>query len=80
MATDRSKEARKMIDQFSSFLRITLEGDKTLFVSLGEEIETIESYLTVEKMRFHERLQLEINVPTDLSHISVPSLILQPIV
>lgn len=80
VATDRSKEAREMIDQFSSFLRITLEGDKTLFVSLAEEIETLESYLSVEKMRFHERLQLSIDLPNDLYNIMVPSLILQPIV
>lgn len=80
VATDRSKEARNMIDQFSSFLRITLDGDKGLFVTLAEEIDTIKSYLSVEKMRFHERLQLEINVPNNLSDILVPSLILQPIV
>lgn len=80
VATDRSREARNMIEQFSSFLRITLEGDKTLFVTLAEEIDTIKSYLAVEKMRFHERLQLEIDIADDLSDISVPSLILQPIV
>lgn len=80
VATDRSKEARKMIDQFSSFLRITLDGDKTLFVTLAEEIDTIKSYLAVEKMRFHERLKLEIDIDDDLADISLPSLILQPIV
>ncbi len=80
VATDRSKEARKMINQFSSFLRITLEGDEQLFVTLAEEVETIESYLAVEKMRFNERLQLEINIADEFANISVPSLILQPIV
>lgn len=80
VATDRSKEARKMIDQFSSFLRITLDGDKTLFVTLAEEIDTIKSYLAVEKMRFHERLKLKIDIDDDLADISLPSLILQPIV
>lgn len=80
VATDRSKEARKMIDQFSSFLRLTLDGDKTLFVTLAEEIDTIKSYLAVEKMRFHERLKLEIDIDDDLADISLPSLILQPIV
>lgn len=80
VATDRSKEAREMINQFSSFLRITLEGDKNLFVQLDEEIDAIEGYLSVEKMRFHERLQMKIDIPPHLSDIMVPSLILQPIV
>lgn len=80
VATERSKEARQMIDQFSSYLRITLEGDKNLFVSLDEEIEAIEGYLSVEKMRFHERLQMQIDIPEHLSDIMVPSLILQPLV
>ncbi len=80
VATERSKEAREMIDQFSSFLRITLEGDKDLFVQLDEEIDAIEGYLSVEKMRFHERLQMQIDIPSHLSDIMVPSLILQPIV
>lgn len=80
VATDRSKEARKMIDEFSSFLRITLDRDEQLFVPLIEEVETLKSYLAVEKMRFHERLQLEIIVPEALHDILVPSLILQPLV
>ena len=80
VATERTQEAREMINQFSSFLRITLEGDKNLFVQLDEEIDAIEQYLSVEKMRFHERLQMKIDIPAHLSDIMVPSLILQPIV
>lgn len=50
------------------------------FCSLGDELRLIESYLDIERARFEERLQIEINVPPELLKFRVPTLILQPIV
>lgn len=50
------------------------------FSTLGEEIELIESYLEIEKARFEERLTVKIDVPPELFHLKIPSLILQPLV
>ena len=50
------------------------------FSTLGEEIELIKSYLEIEKARFEERLEVEINVPQDLEKLRLPALILQPLV
>ncbi len=50
------------------------------FCTLGEELKIIENYLDIEKARFEERLQIEIDVPQDLQNLRVPSLILQPLV
>lgn len=50
------------------------------FCTLGEELKLIENYLDIEKARFEERLQIEIDVPQDLQNLRVPSLILQPLV
>ncbi len=50
------------------------------FSTLGEEIELIKSYLEIEKARFEERLEVEINVPKDLEKLRLPALILQPLV
>jgi two-component system, LytTR family, sensor kinase len=50
------------------------------FCTLGEEIRLIESYLDIERARFEERLLVKIAVPKDLENLSVPSLILQPLV
>jgi two-component system, LytTR family, sensor kinase len=80
VATGRSQEARRMIDHFSDFLRITLDSDDRLFVPLGEEIETVTRYLAVEKMRFNERLRIDIDIHPNVADIMVPSLILQPLV
>ncbi len=50
------------------------------FLTLGDEIAIIESYLEIERARFEERLTIEINIAPELLSIRVPSLILQPIV
>lgn len=50
------------------------------FYSLGEEIRLIEDYLEIERSRFEEKLQIEINISKDLEKIRVPTLILQPLV
>jgi signal transduction histidine kinase len=50
------------------------------FTTLGEEIELVESYLEIERARFEERLEIEIEVAKDLRKIRVPALILQPLV
>src|SRR5215213_5479440 len=50
------------------------------FSSLGEEIKLIENYLDIEKTRFEERLRVKIEIPAGLKKMSVPTLILQPLV
>lgn len=50
------------------------------FCTLEEELKLIESYLEIERSRFEERLEVEIQIPEDLKKIRVPSLILQPLV
>jgi two-component system, LytTR family, sensor kinase len=47
---------------------------------LREEFEIVTKYLEIEKARFAERLQVQIDVPYELMRVRVPSLILQPIV
>jgi signal transduction histidine kinase len=50
------------------------------FCTLGQELKLIESYLEIERARFEERLQVEIDVPKALEKLQVPALILQPLV
>lgn len=50
------------------------------FLTLGEEIALVESYLEIERARFEERLEVEIDVPENLKNLKIPSLILQPLV
>jgi two-component system, LytTR family, sensor kinase len=50
------------------------------FCALAAEIVSIENYLEIEKARFEERLEVEIDVPKELKNLRIPSLILQPLV
>jgi two-component system, LytTR family, sensor kinase len=64
----------------SDFLRRVLEDSSRQEVRLGEEIEFLQKYLEIQKVRFAERLAVKIQVPGELMGSQVPSLILQPMV
>ena len=72
--------AVEMIAGLSELLRRTLKTTDRQEVALGEELEIVEKYLEIEKARFAERLQVNVEVPKELKRARVPSLILQPIV
>jgi len=50
------------------------------FTTLGRELELVEHYLDIERERFEERLRVRIDVPQTLRAISIPSLVIQPLV
>lgn len=77
--TRRSDQARTMISQLSRFLRLTLETEGGLEVSLSEEIETLKLYLEIEEVRYADRLKTIFDVDTSLMDAKVPALILQPL-
>jgi two-component system, LytTR family, sensor kinase len=76
----RSDGAVDMIAGLSDLLRRTLQSSDQQQMLLGEELEVVEKYLEIEKVRFAERLQVQVDVPRELLRARVPSLILQPIV
>jgi two-component system LytT family sensor kinase len=76
----RNDAAVSMIAGLSDFLRRVLEDSNRQQVPLGEEMEFLQKYLDIEKVRFGERLQLSVDVPRELLPAQVPSLILQPMV
>ena len=60
-------------------MRIYL-GSKGEFCTVADELKLIESYLDIERARFEERLEVTVDVPDQLLGLSIPSLILQPLV
>ena len=77
---NRNETAVSMIAGLSDLLRRVLDDSGKQAVSLGEEMEFLETYLDIQKMRFADRLQLSVNVPSQFLSVRVPSLILQPMV
>ncbi len=75
-----TEAARKMITRLGDFLRLTLENAGAMEVTLQEEIEFLNGYLEIERIRFRDRLTTEIHVDPAVLDVRVPNLILQPIV
>ena len=77
-AGDQSKVVATL-EQLSTMLRYVLDEKRSL-VPLGEELEFVQRYLEIQKIRFGDRLQFSIDHASDLDDIPVPPLILQPLV
>jgi LytS/YehU family sensor histidine kinase len=73
-------EAGNMILRLSSFLRGTLKRDDDVWVSVSEEIEYLQLYLDIEKVRFSHRLSVVFSVDENTKDLQLPSTLLQPIV
>jgi two-component system LytT family sensor kinase len=76
----RNDAAVTMIAGLSEFLRKVVDTSDRHEVPLGEEVQFLQKYLEIQKVRFVERLQSSVDVPEELFTAQVPSLILQPIV
>jgi two-component system, LytTR family, sensor kinase len=73
-------QADEMLTEFSEFLRYTLENKDELYVSLDQEIEMLSKYLYLEKIRFQEKLQYQIDIRDQTGNLRVLSFLLQPFV
>lgn len=74
------KKARHMIHQLSDFLRGTLKKDEQQWNTLEEELQYLQLYLDIEKVRFGNRLQTETIYKDETLHFKLPALLLQPVV
>jgi two-component system LytT family sensor kinase len=75
----KTAQAEAMVEKLSDLLRLTLEDVETQEVPLWRELEFLRLYLSIEQVRFEDRLRVRI-APTALSEVLVPHMVLQPIV
>ena len=75
----RPEEARKMVQQLSDFLRGTIKKEEHQWVTLKEELQYLQLYLDIEKVRFGHRLSTVIEADEALDELKLPALLLQPI-
>ncbi|MEO9022365.1 MAG: histidine kinase [Ginsengibacter sp.] len=74
------EKARHMIHQLSDFLRGTIKKDEQQWNTLEEELQYLQLYLDIEKVRFGYRLQTKIVFTKETMQLRLPSLLLQPVV
>lgn len=75
-----SNRAKQMITQLSEFLRHSLLSAEKKEIPLQEELEAVQNYLAIEKIRFEEKLEIEYEVEDSAKDFKVPCLLLNPLV
>ena len=80
LITTQPEQAREMLVRLSGFLRYALENRHNNLTSLAAELENIRYYLEIEKVRFGARLQFDFIVPEECLKMTIPHMILQPLV
>ena len=75
----RTDQVIEVVRALSSFFRISLSKGQD-WITIGEEIERTRSYLTIQKMRYRDILDYQIEVDGSVTDYSVLKLVLQPLV
>jgi signal transduction histidine kinase len=74
------RTAESMLVTLSDLLRATLDGAGAEASSLGDEIERLELYVVLQRMRFGPRLTVTTSVPDAIRSARIPGMLLQPLV
>ncbi len=74
------EKARIVLETLAELLRYSLESDKRDFVSLREELDFVQKYLSIEQERFGKRLRISIDIDETLGEARVPPILIQPLV
>ncbi|NBD25766.1 cache domain-containing sensor histidine kinase [Paenibacillus glycinis] len=72
-------QVAQMIYALSTFFRMNLSGGKDL-ITLGEELQLVESYLFLQKIRFGDKIDYEVELDPAAADFPIPKLLIQPFV
>lgn len=78
--TKDPEQTREMIAKLSEMLRYSLDSFEKEEVSLSNELSFVKTYLSLEKRRLGERLNVEFAIDNDIKDIPIPPMIVQPLV
>ena len=76
----KGQQAEETLARFSDLLRAVLADMELQEVTLGRELEYLKLYLSIEQLRFSDRLRVDIDVDPELLDAAVPHMGLQPVV
>ncbi len=76
---DKKQDSINMVSALSDFFRFCLSRGKDI-ITLEEEQKHILSYLSIQKIRYQDRMDYEVHIPDSLYPYSIPKLTLQPLV
>ena len=76
----RPRLAQDMIADLGALLRLSLDSKGSPEISLAQELTLLDRYLSIQKVRFGKRMDIQINVDPHVLAARVPSMLLQPLV
>ena len=75
----KNREVVLMTSSLAKLLRQSISNEEEI-VTIANEVEYTRSYLTIQKMRYQDRLEFSIDVDTDVLDLKIVKLVLQPLV
>ncbi len=76
---DKKSESIEMVSALSDFFRVSLSRGKDV-ISLKDEEKHVLSYLSIQKIRYQDRMDYQVNFPESIYGFMIPKLTLQPLV
>jgi two-component system, LytTR family, sensor kinase len=80
LAADDAKAAGTMLARLGDLLRVALRGDYQTEITLADETQLTQAYVSIEQIRFGDRLSVLFEIDPAAERALVPSLLLQPLV
>lgn len=80
MTISRPEGAQEMVIKLAELLRYSLRNGEQQLTTLSEELYHTQLYLDIEKVRFGNRLNVDLQCPETCKTMKLPSLILQPLI
>ncbi|HBH47688.1 MAG TPA: hypothetical protein DDX98_03570, partial [Bacteroidales bacterium] len=77
---DENTKAVDYIQNLSEFLRYILKSRDTELVLVRSEVEMMKKYIIIQQLRFGKNLQVDLDIPENYYHYSLPPLVLQMLV
>lgn len=71
-------EIGKMVKALGDLMRASISGED--FITVRDEMKNVENYLTIQKFRYGDKIEAEMNISPEIINVKIPKLILQPIV
>lgn len=72
-------EISNMVIALGDLMRISIKKDLNI-ITVKDEISYIQNYMTIQKIRYKEKFELQINIDDDIFNVNIPKLILQPLI
>lgn len=80
LVQENPAKSKEMITRISELLRSSLLSGKTNFVTIEQELETVENFLEISKIQYEDRLQFQMDISSETKSIQIPPMIVQMLV